>query len=687
MTVLSGEVEDASGNSILKTTRTITVKEVTQLTKATEIEVVGRDEVKVTFDNPVKATGTAEWEFNRDSATSETVTAESDYVLVFTFEMDEDKVLPVEDDVEITIENVDDRYSNTVATKTFKVDVERDSVTTVTLDDADIDFGDDTTTITVEFSREVDEDDAEDEDNYVLKDASGDVVDEDVTIVYDSATDIATLTYDDELEAGDYTLEIKNIDDLLGEAVKATTFKIELVDEDAGDLADANFALANDAGDTIIIVEFPEGMDTTTARSVLEANNYAISDDEGATYTYLDDLDEDVEIKLLSGLDNTVQITIENYAVADVDFIKIRAVNDVLGNLYETYIVADGAANVDEITTQVDITGADLEIIDDSTLELTIDRALVDIEKADFEIHFTNEDDDLDDVVPTSVSFKNDGLDESVITLKTSIDLSEVTAVTVKTVADGDIDGTVDYLNLDIDGAKTSAQATSGINPEIEMISIVSTEELVVEFTKEMNIVRAADYIVTVNGTKNVVTGTPTQYNGDATTWKFTLEDEISLDDTVKLTTISLPQSEDTEFNKLEKVSTAIEAEEAFYVVGFEYDDEDIVITFNRAVDEELAEDLLGTTITVAGTNMAIGTFADITLSVAAADDGTATFTVDIDGEVVTLTITNAGAVDLADAYTSTLVIEEAVYDDNGVFVADQDSMTAQPFDTLIVAD
>jgi hypothetical protein len=685
LTVEGSEVADAAGSSLLKTIKTFEVKDITQLTKATKIEVVGRDEIKVTFDNPVIASGTAEWEFDRDNSASEAVTADSDYVLVFTFEMDEDNVLPVEDGVEITIEDVEDRYGNTVASKTFTVDVEGDSVTTVTLDDAEIMFGEDETVITVEFSREVDESDAEDEDNYVLKDADGDVVDEDVNIVYSNITDIATLTYDDELEAGDYTLEIDGIEDLLGEDVKATTLSVELVDEDAGDLDDANFALADADGDTVIIVEYPEAMDTTTARSVLDANNYAISINEGANYTYLDDLDEDVEIELLSGLDNTVQITIENYAVADVDFLKIRAVNDVLGNLYETYTVEDTDANVDEITTQVDIADADLEIIDDSTLELTIDRALVDIEKADFEIHFINEDDEADDVVPTSVSYENDGLDESVITLKTSIDLSEVTDVTVKTVAVDEIDGTKDYLNLDIQGARTSPEASSGIASEIDQVSIQTTTTLLVEFTKEMAIVRAADFVVEADGEEVDIDDIEVSDFSDYV-YVITLDEAISLNDDVEITTIETPQSEDVDGNKLDEVSSAISAEATFKVTGFEYDGLEIIITFNRTVDEDTvdtmaeAEDIFvqGATDTI--DLGALGTI-DLGAGAIITDDDDAEFDVDVDDDTVTLTLT-ADALELnVDGYTSTYTPAETITDEDGVYVVIQDSLTAQDFD------
>jgi len=677
----SSDVRDAAGYKMNTVTKSFEVEQNDEVAKATSIVVNSRTEIEVTFSAPVDSTGaTAEWETSSNSASTTDVEAVDDYTLKFTFETSEDEALPVEGDVEITIDDVTDRFGNDVPSKTFTVDVEGDEAATVELDDADIDFSNEETVISVEFSREVDEDDAEDEDNYVLKDASGKVVDTDLSISYNATTKIATLTYDEDLEAGTYALEVKNIVDELGIKVATTTLKVVLKDETADDLVtEAVVGHATIDGDTVIVIEYPEAMDTTTARSVLNLANYSITTAAGTTD--LDDLDDDydVDIEQINVLDNTFKITIEDYTTA-ITAVKVKAVNDKSGNLYETAIF--NGANLSNVTLAYSINGDSLEIIDSSTIELTVDRALSELSTSDFELVL------VDGVTtttkkPSSVSFENDGLDESVITFKTGVDLEDYDSVSVRTVAS--VDDSKDYLGRELTSSVTSAVATSGIAPEIDTISIQDTTHIVVEFDKDMSIVRAADFKVEADGDSIDVTATA-KLNSLNNVWVLTLDESIKVTDTVKVSTIAKPQSEDVDGNKLEEVSSAITAKAAFRVDSFEYDGSDIVITFNREVDEDTIDTIpTNAGLFVQGTTgndyIDLGDLGTIDLgsqNAIVTDDDTISFTVDVDNEEVTLTLTGADTLVLNSAgYTSTYVPNETITDEDGVYIVVEDSMTA----------
>ena len=124
--------------------------------------------------------------------------------VTITFEED------LEGEFSLRVDDVEDLYGNEANDEEdFEIDKDTKAPTIRDIDVEDED------TITVRFSEDVDEDSAEDEDNYTLYDDDGDRIRDAIDIVRLTDEDEVTITFEDNLR-GDYTLEIEDVEDLSG---------------------------------------------------------------------------------------------------------------------------------------------------------------------------------------------------------------------------------------------------------------------------------------------------------------------------------------------------------------------------------------------------------------------------------------------------------------------------------------
>ncbi|TDQ36132.1 S-layer homology domain-containing protein [Aureibacillus halotolerans] len=173
--------------------------------------------------------------------------------------------------------------------------------------------------VTIEFTKDLDENTAEDEDNYKILDSDGDVITEDIEDAeLESDDSTVVLTLEDELPSGNYDIEITDVEDTFGNVIEKITDDFD-VDAD-GDfetdqiLADA---VAYEAGtrEFEVIVDFGRKMTVGDDRySIENLENYNLALDYGSdepieagTYTLGALADEDE-------FDVTVEASDEGYA-------------------------------------------------------------------------------------------------------------------------------------------------------------------------------------------------------------------------------------------------------------------------------------------------------------------------------------------------------------------------------------
>ncbi len=283
----------------------------------------------------------------------------------------------------IEADSIEDYWNNDNSKISAKVDVEED-VKAPVVDELDVDSE---TKIILKFDEALDEDSAEELDNYELLDSKGDKVDEIDDIDYISADHEVEITFDDKL-SGFYKIVVDNIEDINENKMPKTTLEFEVDDETAPNAADDEWtATLYNAGDhnQMVKVDYGQKMNSKGQYSVTDEAVYTINGRR------VDELECDVKVKLVDS-GTAVEIRIEPNddtkdpsETSDDDGLNLSATGDVIigrvadyeGNYtkeYESRVSLDAEGNV-----MIDT----VEAIAVDTIEVTFDDELKDFDKND----------------------------------------------------------------------------------------------------------------------------------------------------------------------------------------------------------------------------------------------------------------------------------------------------------------
>ncbi|RSK28676.1 S-layer homology domain-containing protein [Bacillus sp. HMF5848] len=351
-----------------------TAAPVAEITKATQTEV------KIKFNKPVvlDEENLEDYFYHTYSAyTPDSVETDDNQEFTLTFDtnpLGEGTVKVVVDynanDVEI-----EDEWGNEMAGNAeFFVDITADKtapeVSKITVEDEK--------EIKVYFSEEVVD---VDEDNFKFFDADGEELDQSFTVSDVDQDDddqyFVTINFSGDDLNGDYTVEVKDIEDAALEPneMKTVTMSFSVEDSTGIDLTEVEAVGVDGDSADYIYVTFPEKMATDGQYSVLEKSNYLVN---GET---LGDSDK-IEVFKES---NKVKITLADeddfdFSEEKSEFLSIARVADLAGNKSTM------------LSTKVDVTPdvspaiTAVEQVDYKTIKITLDKPLKTVVASGFEV-------------------------------------------------------------------------------------------------------------------------------------------------------------------------------------------------------------------------------------------------------------------------------------------------------------
>jgi putative cell wall-binding protein/methionine-rich copper-binding protein CopC len=214
-----------------------------------------------------------------------------------TLEFDEDSELP--DGTAYIIINggvLQDLWDNENDTIRYEIKNEKDTVKPAI---KEIEQGDDEKTVKLTFTEDLDKDSAQDEDNYKIIDEDGEDVDTDFTAKLDG--DKVTLTFDDDLDAGKYKVEVKGIEDKASNKIEKVSKSFEITDKTNPKFEDFKLALYGEKHDQRIVVNFGEKM-------MVGDNKFSVNDLDKYTLKYTID-GKEKSVKLSDYYKSDIKVT------------------------------------------------------------------------------------------------------------------------------------------------------------------------------------------------------------------------------------------------------------------------------------------------------------------------------------------------------------------------------------------
>ncbi|WP_265447800.1 Ig-like domain-containing protein [Acetivibrio straminisolvens] len=230
--------------------------------------------------------------------------------------------------------------------------------------------------IEVVFSEDVNKDQAEKTDNYVIK-KGGKEIDESFTVEYKSDETKAVITLSEKLAGGKYTIDIKGIKDtsVSQNEMKAVTLEFEVTDKTAPTVKSVTFV------GKYIYVTFSEAMSTKGNGSVLNKDNYKLYDDTSKS----------VEIKKIESFGSEkdkVRLTVADGVTLTPSFeLLVANVEDESGNAIGAFDVQKKAlANEEKPKVE------EVNVISKTEIEIVVDKILDrgTIDRADFKVSRTD---------------------------------------------------------------------------------------------------------------------------------------------------------------------------------------------------------------------------------------------------------------------------------------------------------
>ena len=296
---------------------------------------------------------------------------------------------------------VQDLWGNTNAKISYVVEVSKDN-DPIVLQKVE---QEDESSIILTFNKVLDEDTAEDIDNYTILDKNGktvkDIID-DAVLGKDGKT--VTITFTEELY-GNYSIVVQYVEDLVGNVIKKTTKSFTMKDMTIPEDFDARIYNPGKKGQTLK-VNFNDTMATSGRYSVLDLEKYEIVAYDGRTINLADmngvtikvvDSGKAVEIKIPSSADVTKKNAaeyIDYYDFSDEAAYVKKGVSYIEEELYIARVAdADGnrtqsSLNRVEIALPGHVGVKDAESVAltaKNTITITLDGKIAAFDSSDFE--------------------------------------------------------------------------------------------------------------------------------------------------------------------------------------------------------------------------------------------------------------------------------------------------------------
>lgn len=395
--------------------------------------------------------------------------------------------------------------------------------------------------IDLQFNRTVSTATAQLVSNYTVTDAAG------KSYAITSATlggtnlDKVTLAMTANLPGGTYTVTAKNVKDILGNTIVATTQTVAITDTTP--ISTFTISAVNATNDKIVVT-YPEAMATSGAYSIGNKARYSFRTKTGlfAEEAYVPLAADDTITTSADGKSATITFAANEFATTDAVQVEVALVADASGNTIASPIESNVYNAVDSITGGADVTSLSTEITGARVIQFTLPRQLSAISPVDFLIN-----DGTTDSVPANAVYTNSTTDAtSVVTLTAGADLDLTKTYKVKT--NSSISATVDNMGIKVLAGKTTAAAVNAIAPNIAKFSVENATKIRVTFDKAMTLVSPGDFIVT-NGT-DVQTASAVSAAVAPGVYDLTIS-AIDLSATPTVKTVTSPQSEDAVGNKL----------------------------------------------------------------------------------------------------------------------------------------
>jgi hypothetical protein len=313
---------------------------------------------------------------------------------------DSDKPLPVGSaKVVIKDEAVEDRWGNkndgdVVLYATITADTQKPTVTKVTVESEK--------EVRVYYSEEVKAADATKKGNFTIKNSKGEVVSSSkYSLTYDNDGKYTKISFNKDLDNGDYTITVEAIADTSLSANTLDTVTISFTITDKTAKMEGTVATWVDA-DKVLYVKYGDTMDAT---SVLNKANYRLSKTAGGS--------------VYAELGDSVKLTMFTNKIVKMQFAKTD--KDLLGYNLQIGRVKDSAGNeVGSLATIITITSETapkitaVKKIADNKFELTVDQELKSIGSS--AILVSKDGVDVTSPAAASYKFTNDG-DKTKITI------------------------------------------------------------------------------------------------------------------------------------------------------------------------------------------------------------------------------------------------------------------------------
>ncbi len=282
-TITVSGVKDYSGLANISTELKFSVVEDKTAPAIASVEAASFEYVTLKFSETIDpstvAAGNVYWKQGTTQRTADDFEQVSDDTYKFFFSGDNKLVYSTN----VFVTDIADYSGNVIAkdssiTVNPVVDQTRPEVVSAKL----VDDSDDT--LTIKFTKVLDEETAEDADNYVIKNADGDVVSQFKDVTLDTTGKVVTVfLYDDLDENKTYTLSIANVADntTLSNVILPYTTNIAVGEVTAPTVVGANVSTT----DHRIVLTFDKKMATTGTGNVLDKSKYMYYYGEHATTT------------------------------------------------------------------------------------------------------------------------------------------------------------------------------------------------------------------------------------------------------------------------------------------------------------------------------------------------------------------------------------------------------------------
>ncbi|OEH92852.1 S-layer homology domain-containing protein [Bacillus solimangrovi] len=347
--------------------------------------------------------------------------------------------------------------------------------------------------VVVTFSETVDEDSAEDEDNYTILDADGDEIEDAIRVAKSQGAEV-TLKFSDDLDNGTYTLVIDGVEDTEGNAIENHSEEFTIDDEEDPSVAEV-LVNSNAAGDEhTLIVRYSEEMDVDGKYSILDLATYDLvsKDQDGKVVNRMnlediaDEKDVDVDIDAIEN-NEAVEITIEGKNIDGYGFLSVARAADTAGNYTA---VGSEALIKDAKTTNFDI--QDVVATAKDELEVQFETYVDEIKASDFAV--LNAD---DEVIATISSVEEIDSDEVIFELSDEIP-ADTTGLKLEVTAENPSTNSVFGTTIKADASK---DITDDIAPSVVEDDNEVQEVKVDATNKKVEITFDEDVQYVTNGT------------------------------------------------------------------------------------------------------------------------------------------------------------------------------------------